>query len=98
MAAAFVVPARVLAADVPSLWPQAKTALASAQGQCVVDVGALERFDSSALALLLSLRREAQARGVSLVWQGASGRLTDLAALYGIDGLLSTHPTADHRA
>ncbi len=54
----------------------------------VVDAKALERFDSSALAVLLELRRVSMRAGKSLVIQGAPQHLTDLAALYGIEGLL----------
>jgi len=56
--------------------------------QVVVDAAALERFDSSALAVLLELRREGQAQGKSLSIQGMPQRLHDLAAVYAIDELL----------
>lgn len=92
---ALVLPARLLSGDVPAFWPQAQTALAQCTGECRVDASALTQFDSSALAMLLALRREAQARGCALVWHGASGRLADLAALYGIDGLLAPRLHAD---
>jgi phospholipid transport system transporter-binding protein len=54
----------------------------------VVDAKALERFDSSALAVLLELRRVSLRAGKSLVIQGSPKHLTDLATLYGIEGLL----------
>ncbi len=54
----------------------------------VVDAKALERFDSSALAVLLELRRVSLRAGKSLVVQGSPKHLTDLATLYGIEGLL----------
>ena len=54
----------------------------------VVDTKALERFDSSALAVLLELRRVCLRAGKSLVVQGSPKHLTDLATLYGIEGLL----------
>ena len=53
-----------------------------------VDAGALQRFDSSALAVLLEFRRECLARGQTLAVRGLSGRLADLAVLYGVDELL----------
>jgi len=54
----------------------------------VVDAAPLQRFDSSALAVLLELRRVCLAAGKSLVVQGMPVHLGDLAALYGIEGLL----------
>lgn len=54
----------------------------------VVDAKALEHFDSSALAVLLELRRVCMRTGKSLVVQGSPKHLTDLATLYGIEGLL----------
>lgn len=54
----------------------------------VVNATALERFDSSALAVLLELRRVCMRGGKALVVQGQPQHLSDLAALYGIEGLL----------
>jgi phospholipid transport system transporter-binding protein len=53
-----------------------------------VDAAALVRFDSTALAVLLELRRVALRAGKTLVLQGLPSRLSDLARLYGIDELL----------
>ena len=53
-----------------------------------VDAAALVRFDSTALAVLLELRRVALRAGKTLVLQGLPSRLCDLARLYGIDELL----------
>jgi len=61
---------------------------ASAEPQAVVDAAALERFDSSALAVLLEGRREALARGTTFTVTGMPPRLRALAALYGVDALL----------
>ncbi len=55
----------------------------------VVDAGTLERFDSSALAVLLQLRRESQAQGKDLTIESLPQRLRDLATVYGIEELLS---------
>lgn len=55
----------------------------------VVDAGALERFDSSALAVLLELRRESLAQGKALTIASLPPRLRDLATVYGIVELLS---------
>ena len=54
----------------------------------VVNASALARFDSSALAVLLELRRVCQRAGKALVVQGLPRHLSDLATLYGIEGLL----------
>ncbi len=54
----------------------------------VVDAKPLQRFDSSALAVLLELRRNCQRAGKALVVQGQPQHLSDLAALYGIESLL----------
>lgn len=57
--------------------------------EMVVDAGALERFDSSALAVLLALRRESRAYGKTLRIRSLPTRLHDLATVYGIAELLS---------
>ena len=53
-----------------------------------VDASALSDFDSSALAVLLGLRRVAQAQGRSVQIEGMSARLCELATLYGVLDLL----------
>lgn len=54
----------------------------------VVDAGALVRFDSSALAVLLELRREGLAIGKRFELHGLPAQLGNLAALYGVAELL----------
>ena len=54
----------------------------------VLDATPLARFDSAALAVLLELQRQAATLGKRLSIRGLPGRLSDLAALYGIAGLL----------
>ena len=54
----------------------------------LVDASALSDFDSSALAVLLGLRRVAKAQGRSVLVQGMSARLSELATLYGVLDLL----------
>ena len=61
---------------------------ASAAGGLAVDASALQEFDTSALAVLLEARRAAQARGIALKLTGAPPKLGQLAALYGVAGLL----------
>ncbi|BEP63261.1 lipid asymmetry maintenance protein MlaB [Variovorax sp. OV700] len=58
----------------------------------VVDASALTQFDSSALAVLLECRRESSALGRGFAVKGLSPRLRELAALYGIAGLLPAAP------
>lgn len=53
-----------------------------------VDAAALRQFDSSALAVLLELRRETLALGKQFVVHALPGQLADLAGLYGISELL----------
>ena len=54
----------------------------------VVDATALDRFDSSALAMLLELRRESLAVGKQFAVRGLPARLANLATLYGIAELV----------
>jgi phospholipid transport system transporter-binding protein len=61
---------------------------AASEAQVTVDASALIRFDSTALAVCLELRRVASRAGKSLVWQAVPTRLLDLARLYGIAELL----------
>jgi phospholipid transport system transporter-binding protein len=63
---------------------------AASESQVTVDASALIRFDSTALAVCLELRRVAARASKSLVWQAMPTRLLDLARLYGIAELLPT--------
>lgn len=68
---------------------QLKQAMAASQDRVLLlDASDLVQFDSSALALLLACRREAQALGRSLQLQGLPDKLCQLAALYGVLALL----------
>ena len=59
------------------------------QGQQVrLDASALEQFDSSVLAVLLSCRRAAASKGGSLVVTGLPEQAQILSEVYGISGLL----------
>ena len=53
-----------------------------------LDATLLKRFDSSALAVLLALRRTCQRRGKSLLVTGMPSKLAELAELYGVAALL----------
>jgi len=61
-----------------------------AQATVVLDAASLREFDSSALAVLLELRRRLQARGKALRVEGWPRRLQDLAGLYGVQELLAS--------
>lgn len=56
--------------------------------QVVIDASGLSRFDSSALAVLLEVRRTCEALGKHFFVNGLPASLGDLAALYGITELL----------
>jgi phospholipid transport system transporter-binding protein len=63
------------------------------QGEAVVaDASSLQKFDSSAIAVLLECRREAQIQGKSFSVRGLPQRLRALAALYGVAQLLPAAP------
>jgi phospholipid transport system transporter-binding protein len=62
--------------------------LQSEHAAVVVDASGLSRFDSTALAVLLSLRRDALRVGKTFAIAGLPQRLGDLARLYGIAELL----------
>jgi phospholipid transport system transporter-binding protein len=64
--------------------------LRSQTGNAVqMDASGLQQFDSSALAVLFELRREALVLGKRLEVCGLPTRLASLAALYGVDDLLA---------
>jgi len=54
----------------------------------VADAGALERFDSSAIAVLLETRREAMSQGKTFAVARMPARLRELASVYGVAQLL----------
>ena len=65
--------------------------VAGASGdELVVDAAALRHFDSSAVAVLLALRRLSGQAGKRLRVEAMPPHLRDLTQLYGVDGLFST--------
>ena len=63
--------------------------LGQAQGQeATLEAGALRSFDSSAVALLLELRRDLSQQGRQLRLVNLPGKLQELVALYGVSELL----------
>lgn len=61
---------------------------ASLPSEVALDASALTEFDSSALAVLLGLRRELVQRGSALQVAGMTPHLRELASLYGVLELL----------
>lgn len=61
---------------------------ASAEAHIVIAAEALTRFDSAALAVLLSCRRETQQSAKTFGVRGMGPRLQALAQLYGVAELL----------
>jgi phospholipid transport system transporter-binding protein len=57
---------------------------ALAQGTSVFDLAGVGDLDSSALSLLLSLRRRAQSLGTTIEFRNLPDSLASLAALYGV--------------
>jgi len=82
-------PAVLMHPEASACRAQLVQAMATSQDRVVLlDASALQEFDSSALAVLLACRREAQTLGRSLQVQGLSDRLRELATLYGVLDLL----------
>lgn len=88
-----VLPARLTHDEAPACVRMLQQGLAGQKGSvAVVDAGALTQFDSSALAVLLECRREAGMLGRGFAVKGLPQRLRELAALYGVAGLLPAAP------
>jgi phospholipid transport system transporter-binding protein len=92
-----LLPAVITHAEVPHVLSLFKQTLeqAAAQGNVdaamlTVDGSALQHFDSSALAVLLECQRMARAKGRAFAVQSLPPKLTELARLYGVDGLLQS--------
>lgn len=69
-------------------------AMPAQAGDVQMDASGLGEFDSSALAVLLSLRREASRLRRGFVITGLPARLAELARLYGIAELLPNQAEA----
>jgi phospholipid transport system transporter-binding protein len=66
-----------------------QTVRRDSEPELVIDASALSEFDTAALAVLLECARQAKAWGKGFVVRGAPPKLAELAALYGVDALLS---------
>jgi phospholipid transport system transporter-binding protein len=91
---AFALPAQLTMAVAAAAHAQTQAALARAPGAqpFTVDAGALREFDTSVLAVLLDASRTCQTRGSRLAIANAPAKLSQLAALYGVDALLGLSP------
>ena len=77
--------AATLAAQLPA-------ALEGSEGVFTIDASAVKAYDTSTIALLLQARRLATVAGRGFAVTGAPAQLTQLAALYGVEELLSLSP------
>ena len=62
-------------------------------GDAAFDLSSVRTCDSSAVAVVLAWRREAQARGLALTLAGLPAGLVSLAGVYGVDSLLDLAPS-----
>jgi len=92
----YALPAALTLDTASAVRRQALAALGEALGAqstpWVVDAGALQTFDSAALALLLELRRAAPQEALEV--NAIPARLRDLAQAYGLEFLFG--PAAEH--
>ena len=74
---------------VDTVWPALQKAGPAAGAAAIqLDLSALTRFDSSAVAALVALSRRAFSQSVALRYLNVPANLRKLAALYGVDGVL----------
>ena len=83
-------PAQVILADAGKTLVELKQALSRQAGPVVMlDAASLRVFDSSAVAVLLELRRQLRAEGKTLQVSHWPSRLESLMGLYGVGELLA---------
>ena len=80
-------PAKLDIAEASAALPALAAQLGQSSGALVVDASALREFDSSAIATLLELRRQAAGRTFSV--SGAPTAMVELATMYGVAELLA---------
>ena len=80
-------PTKLTISDASAAVASLAPAAAQGSGALVVDASALAEFDSSAIATLLELRRQAPGRAFSV--KGAPKAMVDLATLYGVADLIA---------
>ena len=79
--------------SVSAVLDEAKSVVARAD--VTVDFSRATDIDSSALALMLQWRREAEAAGRTVTFEGVPDNLRVLAELYGVPFLLDHHAIPD---
>ncbi|WP_338415706.1 STAS domain-containing protein [uncultured Sphaerotilus sp.] len=90
-------PARITVREASAAVRELSSVLAGQPAGAVVEVDAsgLQQFDSSALAVLIDMHRQAAAGGRSLHIGGLPQRLDELARVYGVADLVSSGRQAD---
>ncbi|MFW2356327.1 STAS domain-containing protein [Hydrogenophaga sp.] len=89
-AAPAALPSQVTLANAGQTLVELKQALSHQAGPVVVlDAASLSVFDSSAVAVLLELRRQLRAEGKTMQVSHWPRRLESLMELYGVNGLLA---------
>ena len=81
-------PATLMHAQAESCLRDLSARIDASAGVLQLDAQDLQAFDSSALAVLLACRRQAQAAGRVLEVRNMPERLQSLALVYGVHGLL----------
>jgi phospholipid transport system transporter-binding protein len=91
---AMKLPATLTMATTAAAWRELSQAIGTrgAGSAFALDASPVQELDSSALALLLDARRQAEARGLAFSIEAAPARLRQLAALYGVAELLGLPP------
>jgi phospholipid/cholesterol/gamma-HCH transport system permease protein len=72
--------------DAKGIWGELRRATADAASKLVIDLRAVRSADSAVLAMLLEIRRELEARGISTELSHANPRLSEVIALYAASG------------
>ena len=93
MAEPIALPEQLRHEEAPAWIGRLEAAIAAKRGgpngdPALIDCSALDRFDSSAVVVLLGALRCAQTAGVPITLKNLPEKLVKLASLYGADGLL----------
>jgi len=91
-----LLPAVLTQAQATQVAAQLQAAIQKHSGSFVLDASALQQFDSSALAVLLTGLRAAAVKGIHLYILGLPARARQLAQVYGLADLFQT--PVDHTA
>lgn len=74
---------------VPVIWKESEAMFTNGSSEeLIIDLTAVTRADSAALALLIGWVRRAQAAGVSAVFKGIPGQLLEIARVSGVEDIL----------